>query len=325
MYLVELIPRPGAKFLFGQGKRDYSSERFYSDSLGGAILSNYFINNDSIDIINKMPPITSLYFFYRAPNIYLLPFAVSKKGKRILVEKFNIDKKKLNKIKWISFMAYKSLINNNAEDIVLSERVGIISIAEEEGDITKLYDIVEERKNKISRESFTVEEDNLYNIKSITLHDGVGFYFIIDTEEIDKDLKDAILSLKLFGIGGRRTIGYGQIEDVYIKRLADVDSDIPAIFKRESKYYTNLSIVFFRDGEFDAAFSGDDSLGYIPYISGGFSTTVYGSFRRKTLIGIADGSILAKRIQGTVLDSKPDAVQSISLWRTGKAFIIPTI
>jgi len=306
MKLIKIIPKQNTSFVFGDGSQENISEFFHSDSLASAIISSAKSYGINVDYKN-FPSITSLFYGIKDTYFIIKPLPIN------LAKIFENERKINKEIKWISIKAYKNLLKEEKN----FKKVGKhILVSEGEEEITEeLFSINTVTKNKVSRKTQSVEKDDgLFSITSLKPNKGVFFYFLV--EELNEKFEKAISSLKYTGLGGNRSSGYGQIEDI---EIIEASSDFKEVISKNSDTYTNLSVVFFKSvQEFEKVKS------YKQFISRGFIGGKIWNHRRKTIIGIQEGAEIQGKIEGKILDGLAPEGLNIEVVRIGKAFLIPT-
>jgi len=136
-------------------------------------------------------------------------------------------------------------------------------------------------------------------------------YFCVDGP-LNNLLRAAIRFMADEGLGGKRSQSMGQFEEVLEEVLPH------ELFLGEGKYYMNLSTVY----------PTVEELGYLEYYelverSGYIYSEVGRPFRKKRVRLLREGSIFSKRIEGQIIDIRPEVFEEHNVYLNGKAFLIP--
>lgn len=317
MKLIKIIPKENTKFIFGKGSKERVSDIFHSDSLISALISMLFDTdaNREVDDIN-IKSVSSLFYGY--DSVFFIPKPLS-----MSLLKYAPENRKINKkIKWISLKAYLRILKGEStkEDFLFyPKNKETFMITKEEDLLPKegLISKITETKNKVSRRTQTVNENEggLFSISSLILNKGVFFYFLVS--ELTDDLRKALDLLPYYGLGGKISTGYGQIKEV---KIEDIPDELNQILSIDAKSYTNLSIVFFKDiEEFKRVKS------YKPYFSRGFISGKVWNSKRSSVLGIMEGAEISDKIEGTILRGLEPEGADVKIVRYGEAFLIPCV
>ncbi|MEM5807117.1 MAG: type III-A CRISPR-associated RAMP protein Csm4, partial [Candidatus Aenigmatarchaeota archaeon] len=271
MKIVKIYPDK-SKFHFGYLGLDIDDEFFHSDSLFSAITINYirkFGDENINEFVSNFPKISSLFYGWKSKKeLLFIPKFLDFEIPKNLLDR---DRKLIKKIKFISFDSLKEqkLKVNKNKDIIYPENI--------DEDINLFFDHVEE-KVSIDRITLKSAEDKLFNISYVVPNEKTFFYFFVDGDITD-ELKESINMIKIFGLGGRINTGSGKIKEIEFQ-------DFPG-FETESKYYTNLSVVYPKSTEVDYI---------IKYKLLERKGWLYNdSSRKDNLISIGEGSIFSRK------------------------------
>ncbi|MEM1988968.1 MAG: hypothetical protein QXS41_03975 [Candidatus Woesearchaeota archaeon] len=305
MYLIKLFPKKDSKFVFGNSFYDSSKIIFHSDSLASAIINNLISINREVSIEN-FPKISSLFYgVCGKKDVLFIPLVRTKemKSKIDILKKQHEDQKLAKKIKFQSIESLFSddlIVTSNKKYLVTREEFDYIS------NIDFLYFLNDQLKNNIDKNSESVlEEGGLYDIEYLTLEKNVFFYFI--AEEIDS-IKKGIDLIKINGLGGRRSIGYGEIDHIEYSKIN---------FLEEGDKYLSLSVIFFKDSsEFEKVES------YEIYKSRGFIGYPVWNHRTKEILGVMEGAILSDKIEGKNFENVAPESLNVKIPRIGKPLLI---
>ena len=223
-----------------------------------------------IDIYKQGELFKTIYFLPRP----LIRFPLDKASQEYL----NENPKLFKKVKFISFEVAKKLQQN--EQISLSQSyvldgkyliddkdlkdLGLVELKERVDQIIRkkisIYEILEEQKVRINRKSQESEPFTWPKLKFRTskyyINDSEevdyelipGFYFIFDYSKTGDELASKIkASIKLIideGLGGKRSLGCGLVDNIEIRELSD-DFEYCNLFNTEKEgYLVNLSLVY---------------------------------------------------------------------------------
>ncbi|MEM4396936.1 MAG: hypothetical protein QXR30_04755 [Candidatus Woesearchaeota archaeon] len=303
MKLIKLIPKKNSKFVFGSSINE-KFPVFHSDSLASAIINNLNHLKISVDI-DRFPKISSLFYGIRVKDkeILFIPFVKLESNKN-KVEKFVLTDRKI--FKKLEMQSLSSLFSYEVECM---KKLRVLVTQQEREileDVEFIYSTSSVIKNFIDREKNKVrEEGGLYEIEYITLNEGVFFYFLADSIE---NIKDGIDLIKISGIGGRRSIGYGEIDRIEYDEINIVS---------DGDKYLSLSVIFFNNSqEFEKLES------YEIYKSRGFIGYPVWNHRTKEIFGVKEGAILSDKIEGKNFENvAPDSL-NVKIPRIGKPLLI---
>lgn len=316
MKIVKLFAKENTKFHFGQLSLEIDNAIFHSDSMFSCLCHNYLriYGDDGIkEFIDNFPLITSVFYgvysnerevlFISKPKTFFLP--------KILIL-MNDNRKLAKKIKFISLELLEkyNTIGLSDTDIVLNpaKNTAWLKTEIDQTNISLFEQNVDE-KVSIDRASGASKDGSPYTVSSVTLAENAFFFFLVS--EVDKKLETCIKALETFGIGGELTAGYGQIKCVAIKEFND------PVLSGDYGAHTNLSIVFPKKEEIDAI--TDEKAAYGLIERKGFVHC--SSMRRKSCIGLQEGSVFSGKIDGNIIDVSPN--DKIHAKRYGKAFLLP--
>lgn len=320
MKIVKLFPNKYSKFHFGLLNLEINDYIFHSDSLFGAIVSNYvrlFGSDDLDDFVRSFPLISSLFYGVKndRKEVYFIP---SPKDRYIPKELLDEDRKLIKKIKFISFGYYKELVsdNLNAENVIVNDNKDLLYLKDEElnKDI-KLFNHHVEEKVSINRKTGTTIERHLYTVSSIILNENVFFYFLIDENQMSERLKESIKAIESFGIGGERTTGYGSIEKVSI-------SEFNHEFNHNvSEKYMTLSLLHPDSEEIEIVKNGSYTLiekkGWVLLYE---KNRTKNGLPKQPMFYITEGSVFDKKLTGTIKEEYKDGNK---IYRYGKTMMVP--
>ena len=114
------------------------------------------------------------------------------------------------------------------------------------------------------------------------------------------------------GLGGKRSQGMGTFEEVLEDELPD------ELFLGEGRYYMNISTVYPREEELDRLefYELVERSGYI--YSG-----IGRPYRKKRVRLLREGSIFSEKIEGQIIDIRPEVFGEHSVLLYGRAFLMP--
>lgn len=219
MKIVKLFPKKNSFFHFGSNSIENSSLVFYSDSLASTLACNYYelTNGDVKNFLEELPSISSVFLGLKIDNksIYFIPKPFNF---RFLEKDLENNRKLPKKIKYISLDIYNKYLKNEKIDLSKCSVINEFLFSNNKDiKLNNFYSSIVNERNSVSREFNTKTEDSLYSIDAIKLNYDknlkVFFYFFIDGL-ISEDLKSSIDLIKINGIGGDRSVGYGSIESI---------------------------------------------------------------------------------------------------------------
>ncbi|WP_292459992.1 type III-A CRISPR-associated RAMP protein Csm4 [Methanothermococcus sp.] len=260
--------------------------------------------------------------------------------------------KDVKKIKFISIGALKDhnkrelkKITIEKEFLISKEEIEfLISKKEKENfdykklENIKLFKKIIEQKVSIDRiKGTTLEDDDkgqLYSIEFIkplrkknkkenaTKLNVVGFYFLIDFQNIDEDLKKKIKAsinlIKDEGLGGKRSIGAGTFKNIIINEFKeDLTIDKTLLnekHKTQNKEYIaeekriTLSITIPKDENEFKCFDNYQLIKIGGYIYPSQNSMKNITKLKKSVYAIAEGSICNEEIEGDNRDLRPNGV-----------------
>jgi len=344
MRIFKFYPKDRSKFHFGsnQGKLE---EIFSSDKLFSALCNCALLLCDTDEWENELGilqlncRISSLYPGVQAFNmdkgeaseVFFFPRPML--PQKFVKNKDLITHKKEKKIRYISTGAFEHL-NSSWQDSCICEfsieglKVfgGVFACTEEEFKALGIEDDFENIKllnfdakprTAISRfndhtENFFYQEEGevIYFQKGNILLKPF-MYFCIEGN-IDSTLLAAIRLVADGGLGGKRSQGMGYFEEVLEDELPD------KMFSGEGMYYMNLSTVYPSMEELD-------HLQFYELVErSGYIYSRYGRpFRKKRVRLLREGSIFSKKIEGQIIDIRPDVFEEHRVFLYGRAFLIP--
>lgn len=381
MHIVRLIPNKNSKYHFGEGSLEESSYIFHSSSLFSAIVNNfiklYGINefNNYEDDIKKLK-ISSLFpavykikydgkYIKKIDEILFIPkpmliLGFDEKTQKDIEEK----PKDVKKIKFISINALKKHNERNLNKITIGKEYLITDdekkkFGYDNPENIDLFNKKIEQKVSIDRiKGITLEDDKkgqLYTIEFIKPLRGkknngyqniVGFYFLIDFNNIGEELRKKITAsinlIKDEGLGGKRSIGAGTFEKIIIDDFADKfnEENLNISINPNDKYITKnkeyapkkrkmtLSITVPKDDEEFEKFINYQLIKIGGYIYSA-SKMEFIKILKKNVYALVEGSICEydDSINGKTLDLKPDTknlkIHEIIL--NGQPILIPVI
>jgi len=114
------------------------------------------------------------------------------------------------------------------------------------------------------------------------------------------------------GLGGKRSQGMGYFEELLEDELPD------ELFSGEGMYYMNLSTVY-------PGLEELDDLEYYELVErSGYIYSKFGRpYRKKRVRLLKEGSIFSRKIEGRIIDIRPEVFDEHSVYLNGKAFLIP--
>jgi len=320
MKIVKLVPNKYAKFHFGLFNLEINDYVFHSDSLFGAIVTNYvrlFGTEELNSFVNSFPVLSSLFYGIRknGKEVYFIP---SPKDKYIPKDLLEEDRKLIKKVKFVSFNYYEKLItgNLNNDDITVNNNKDLLYLKEDglSGNL-KLFDHYVEEKVSINRKTGMTIDNHLYTVSSIILDKDVFFYFLIDGE-LSEPLEKSIKAIEFYGIGGERSIGYGGIERVSISEF-DNEFDHASNCKK----FMTLSLLHPTSDEIETVKKGRYTLierkGWVLLYGKNY---IRNGLPKRPLFYIGEGSVFNKQLTGMI---KEEIIGENKIFRYGKALMIP--
>ena len=226
------------------------------------------------------------------------------------------DRKKVKKVKWLSlrlfgkFMEgvkfengdYLSDFNLVGEDVKIHGSFAFFKDEVDEGVLDK-YEVVE--VPHVSKDRLNAPtEGNLFYAFELQLSEGLGFCALADgCEEWDCNRLKAVFRLLADeGIGGDRSVGKGQFDEVEFDELD--------VFLPEGKGFVNLSVVYPSEDELDAIYtlSLKKKDGFVFRGRGG-------PLKKSPLRMISEGCFFSRKVAGRV-------VEEGFVLRNGKALMV---
>lgn len=171
----------------------------------------------------------------------------------------------------------------------------------------------EEERPRVALDSVT-SSSAIYYITVTRFAPGVGLYFLFDTaDEWRKKIKSALRLLADEGLGGERTYGMGgfSIEFRHSWNWANVDGSWLLLSGFSPAEEEKREIA-----ETLAAWHWREEGGYI------YSLGDTG-FKKKRCLLLAEGSVLARRVVGKLVDVTPNGFNGHRVYRYGYAFLLP--
>ncbi len=213
-------------------------------------------------------------------------------------------------IELLGLKGFLSLIDNSNAKIEKIERAIRRKVT--------IFEILDEQKVRISRtskesEPFTWPKFKFHISKYYVKENGSeinfqlipGFYFLLDYSGLANELINKILSsIKLItdeGLGGKRSIGCGLVDNIDIKEL-DENFEYIDLFKEEDKgYVTNISLVYpsleeIQNVKFFNIYGRSGFVYSVDNISQRFNDVKF----------IEEGAIFEKQIQGKIIQVASD-------------------
>ncbi|MBW9220634.1 type III-A CRISPR-associated RAMP protein Csm4 [Methanothermococcus sp. SCGC AD-155-M21] len=331
MHIVKLIPYKNSKYHFGEGDLSESSLVFHSNSLFSTIVNN-FIKLYGVEEFNKYKEkikklkISSLFpAIYKFKNkenpeiedeILFIPKPMVRLGFDENTQKDIEEKPKdFKKIKFISMGALKKHGEGTLKKITIGKEYLISDDEKRRFNYDKpenmdLFNNTIEQKVSIDRvKEITLEHEGrgqLYSvefIKPLGKKDKiVGFYFLIDFNNIDGELlnkiKASIRLIKDEGLGGKRSIGAGFFKDII---LDEFNMELSVDDSKET--HIVLSITIPKEEEFKNFYSYQlIKIGGHIYSS---SNIEYITKLKRSVYALREGSICEKPVEGQILDLRP--------------------
>ncbi|MBW9222471.1 type III-A CRISPR-associated RAMP protein Csm4 [Methanothermococcus sp. SCGC AD-155-C09] len=341
MHIVKLIPYKNSKYHFGEGDLSESSLIFHSNSLFSTIVNNFIklygveeFNNYKEEIkklkISSLFP--AIYKFKNKENpeiedeILFIPKPMVRLGFDENTQKDIEEKPKdFKKIKFISMGALKKHSEGTLKKITIGKEYLISDDEKRRFNYNKpenmdLFNSIIEKKVSIDRvKEITLEHEGrgqLYSIefiKPLRKKDKiVGFYFLIDFNNIDGELlnkiKASIRLIKDEGLGGKRSIGAGFFKDIILDEFNMEDLGIDNKYKNKThiskEKHIVLSITIPKEEEFKNFYSYQlIKIGGYIYSS---SNMGYITKLKRSVYVLREGSICEKPVEGQILDLRPD-------------------
>lgn len=343
MKVFKFYPKNRTKFHFGSshGKLEeiFSSDKLFSALFNCALLvcglddaENVLSSLENCRISSLLPGIQALNIKeQRTAELFFLP-------RPMLPQEFVEDKdlqthKQEKKVRYISIGALEQLDKTwqergKCEFSMSNLKIfgGVFACTKEElkalgvdEDLAKVkllnFDVkprvVISRFDDHSENFFYQEEGEAtyYQKDSILLKPFM--YFCIEGE-IGSSLLAAIRLMADEGLGGKRSQGMGYFEELLEDELPD------ELFSGEGMYYMNLSTVY-------PGLEELDDLEYYELVErSGYIYSKFGRpYRKKRVRLLKEGSIFSRKIEGRIIDIRPDVFDEHSVYLNGKAFLIP--
>lgn len=319
MKIIKIYPERSAKFLFGFGSTEDNDIIFHSDSLAGALASNLSLRGADesgiINFIDKMPAISSLFIGSKGiEGEIFLP-----RPRNLSIDcKESSERRKINKkCVFISLGVYSEYLSKGKvliEDIITDESDTFAVLNKEvkgKERIQKPFYGEYSENTTISRAyGSTGEEGSLYSISSICLEKDAYFYFLLDGD-ISDEMKKAIEDIKINGIGGKRSVGFGRIADIKTEdfsQLKDLNGD---------GHFMAISLVVPEKEEIEKSES------YTLIKRSGFADNL--PFKRKSVFCLGEGSIFKEKVPGRIVDlgEVKKAGEEINIKGYYRAFLLP--
>ena len=225
----------------------------------------------------------------------------------ILDNNYLIDEKDIRLLGLERFLTLIKEPNNHLERIERAIRRKIT-----------IFDIIDEQRVRINRISehsdpFTESKLKFYssnyylqkNDKNIDLQLVPGYYFIVDFSGINNDLIDKIKSsIRLIideGLGGKRSIGCGLVDEVDFRELDDGFEYFDLFNNNEKGYFTNISLVYPNKEEIE------NVKFFNIYGRSGFVYSADNTSQRFNDVKfIEEGAVFKKKIQGKLVQVASD-------------------
>lgn len=161
-----------------------------------------------------------------------------------------------------------------------------------------------------------------YLVSAYEFLENAGLYFVIDLpDELKVEFRRVIESLQTSGLGGKRSIGYGQFEvERHVENEAFASESEKMLYKRMNPtkgLCMNLSLVL---PEKEDIRELQNKTCYINLIERkGFVQPM--GLKRKSITMIQTGSVLNKAIPGSLADVTPENIDQ-KVYRYGKGFYL---
>jgi len=338
MNLIELKPKIGAKYHFGEFGLENSSVIFHSDSLFSAIINNYVkLYGDAEEDIEKLKSIRLSSLFPAYQDIFFVPKPFTR---------LNFDKRgqeradeKPKEIKSIEFISLNALENHNKEILELEDE-DEIDEKEKKLIVNKKFLITKEDKAKVNDREINISDlgeqkqtidrnkgsvlevdgrGQLFNVGYIKPSEGTYFYFLIDDSELDDDMREKLhASIRLIqdeGLGGKRTTGAGLFESIEFCGRSVFDDYISS--NSDKKYFMSLSLTLPENEEEFKKCEAYHLIERMGYIYRPIQTTK----RKRSVMMLSEGSIFSGGIEGKVENVSPES--NYKVYKFGNFFGIP--
>lgn len=345
MKVVKLHVDHHAPFHFGDASGDLA-KTFSSDQLFSALANNISLLYgpekiaDFLQFVAKKElTFSSLYlgldFFATKENhhvktIYFLPrpkidFYFSNESYRSF--------KEFKKIEYVSSQLLNTLSaswNREKEAIVidaetvqivsgqfalLKEEIADLNISEKEWEALSFLTVhvrpgVEVNRLHSTSEKYFSREDLIVRYQHTKHYTIKPFLYFYLEGELPSFVKAAIYLLADEGIGGQRSQGCG-----LLKRIEMLD--VPEAFAEEGMLWMNIATYFPKKDEVDHLYSYEMEKrnGYI-YSQSGTTT------RKKSIFVLREGSLFTEKVEGQILDLKPDFFQNHPVYFYGKPMLL---
>lgn len=225
----------------------------------------------------------------------------------ILDDNYLMDEKDISLLGLDEFLTLIEEPDDNLEKIerAIRKKITIFGIIDEQrvriSRISKHSDPFTESKLKFYISKYYIKE----NDKEINFRLIPGYYFLLDFSGLNNELTDKVLSsIRLIideGIGGKRSIGCGLVDDVNIIELNEDFKYFDLLNNEKKGYFTNISLVYPSKEEIE------DVKFFNIYGRSGFVYSVdTNSLRFNDVKFIEEGAVFKKKIQGKLIQVASD-------------------
>ncbi len=243
----------------------------------------------------------------------------------IIGNKFLVDNEDLEKLGLIRFLSLLSKPDPNLERVekVIRNKISIYEILDEQkvriNRKTKESEPFTWPKLKLSVSSYFINEEKRIDYELVP-----GYYFIFDDSHLDPEIRNKIrASINLImdeGIGGRRSLGCGLVDDIELIELNEtfayynllIDSNIDGWFMNLSLVYPSLEDL--QNIEFFNIYGRSGYVYSIESVSARFNDVKF----------IEEGSIFRKKVRGKLVQVAPADFSSRyhSVYKNGIGFYL---
>lgn len=166
-----------------------------------------------------------------------------------------------------------------------------------------------------------------YLVSAYEFLENAGLYFMIDIpENLKAEFQQVMESLQTTGMGGKRSIGYGQFDvERHVETETAASETEKILYRRiseEAGPFMNLSLVLPKPEEVKKILDEDCYISLLE--RKGFVQPI--GLKRKSVTMIQTGSILKEKIEGTLVNVSPDQNKEDQdipkVYRYGKGFYL---
>lgn len=351
MNAIILKVKPNSMLRLGSGSKDEVDMIIHSDTLFSAIVNIHSLVYDNTDEFIRVFDEGKIKISSAFPllmnqdekeRIYFLP-------KPELNYTSTGDVKTEKKIKFISLKSYEHLLVRISPDqtnkINFSEKslfqfIGSsFLVTKEEIDIPQeITSFISEEVTPKTKVHSMSQEDSFYhetNIQFTPINIGdeenkkimfPHFYFLYEINTGEKTKNEFLTCIRILadeGIGGERSAGKGQFEEIILTELTPLPnnhSDKSLLLslcnpksQEEFAYFDRYEIVI----------RGGGSVSGEPENEEEETAQEYSDYRKKQVRMIAEGAVINGKVEGRLVDISPAKGAEHQVYRNGKCFTIP--